>query len=140
MINILIIENEFASIKSPIDTIATLCEGNLHYDLVATSQTINWTKLAIYDSIFVDISLAPRTELDGFGILNKLKTEYLDILPKVAIITGNHVIDEVLRDHGFSENEFKVFQKPLKYMELYRFIQGNINQGKFSNLERSMMQ
>lgn len=125
MINILIIENEFASIKSPIDTIATLCNGDFHYDLVAISQAINWSVLNNYDSIFVDISLAPRTELDGFGILYKFKTEYSEILPKVAIITGNHVIDQVLKDHGFDDNEFKVFQKPLKYMELFRFIQGN---------------
>lgn len=126
MVNILIIENEFASIKSPVDTVATLFEGDFHYDLVATSQAINWTGLANYDSIFVDISLAPRTELDGFGILNKFKTDYSNILPKVAIITGNHVIDEVLKEHGFNENEFKILQKPLKYMDLYRFIQGNI--------------
>lgn len=122
MINILIIENEFASIKDPIDTLAILYNGDFHYDLVAVSQAIKWNELDCYDGIFVDISLAPRTEMDGFGILSKFKESYPTLLTKVAIITGNHVIKKVMKEYGFADNEFKIFQKPLKYMDLYRFI------------------
>lgn len=122
MINILIIENEFASIKDPIDTLATLYDGDFHYDLVAVSQDIKWNELECYDGIFVDISLAPRTEMDGFGILARFKESYSAILTKVAVITGNHVINKVMKEHGFADNEFKIFQKPLRYMDLYRFV------------------
>lgn len=63
MTTILIIENEFASIKDPIDALREMFQGQLHYDLVAVSQDIKWNDIESYSAIFVDISLAPRTEI-----------------------------------------------------------------------------
>lgn len=122
MIKILIIENEFASIKDPIDALAALYDGNLSYNLVPTSQQIDWNNLNNYNVIFVDISLAPRTNLDGFGILKKIKESYPKILNRVAVITANHVIEQDMKEKGFTQKEFEIFQKPLKFMDLYNFI------------------
>lgn len=122
MVEILIIENEFASIKDPIDALKEMYLGDLHCDLVAISQDIKWSKIDLYSAIFVDISLSPRTELDGYGILNLIKEQYPSALSRVAVITGNHVIKNDLQDHGFAEKDFPVFQKPLRYMDLYNFI------------------
>ena len=117
MAKILIVENEFASIKDPIDALMEMFQGQLRYDLVSVSQDIEQ-----YSAIFVDVSLSPRTELDGYGILSKIKEQYPSVLPRVAVITGNHVIEHDMQEHGFVNGEFSVFQKPLKYMKLYTFI------------------
>ena len=122
MEKILIVENEFASIKDPTDALMAIFQRQIHYDLVAVSQDIQWNEIEQYSAIFVDISLSPRTELDGYGILNKIKEQYSAILPRVAVITGNHVIEHDMLEHGFTNDEFSVFQKPLKYMKLYTFI------------------
>lgn len=126
MKEILIIENEFASIKDSVDALREMFQGQLCYELIAVSQDIKWDKIECYSAIFVDISLAPRTELDGYGILNRIKNQYPSILPRVAVITGNHVIEHDMREHGFADGEFTVFQKPLKYMRLYNFINNNL--------------
>lgn len=122
MVEILIIENEFASIKDPIDALKEMYQGQMHYDLVAISQDVNWNKIELYSAIFVDISLSPRTELDGYGILGKIKEQYPSVLSRVAVITGNHVIKHDMQEHGFTDNDFSIFQKPLRYMDLYNFI------------------
>ena len=97
-------------------------QGQLRYDLVSVSQDIKWNEIEQYSAIFVDVSLSPRTELDGYGILSKIKEQYPSVLPRVAVITGNHVIEHDMQEHGFVNGEFSVFQKPLKYMKLYTFI------------------
>ena len=122
MVEILIIENEFASIKDPIDALKEMYQGQLHYDLVAISQDVNWNEIESYSAIFVDISLSPRTELDGYGILGKIKEQYPSVLSRVAVITGNHVIKHDMQEHGYTDNDFSIFQKPLRYMDLYNFI------------------
>ena len=127
MKKILIIENEFASIKDSIDALMEMFQGLLHYDLVAVSQDIKWSEIEQYSAIFVDVSLSPRTELDGYGILNRIKERYPSILSRLAVVTGNHVIKDDMQEHGFANGEFSVFQKPLKYMELYTFINNQKN-------------
>lgn len=123
MTKILIIENEMASIQDPIDTLVEMYAGALSYDQTAISQSIQWDIINQYSAIFVDISLAPRTELDGYGILHKIKEEYPELCNRVAVITGNHVIENDMNEHGFKDGEFKIFQKPLKYMDLLGVIQ-----------------
>jgi len=85
MKKILIIENEFASIKDSIDALMEMFQGLLHYDLVAVSQDIKWSEIEQYSAIFVDVSLSPRTELDGYGILNRIKERYPSILSRLVI-------------------------------------------------------
>lgn len=123
MTKILIIENEMSSIQVPIDTLVEMYAGTLSYDQTAISQNIPWDNLNQYSAIFVDISLAPRTELDGYGILHKIKNQHPEICKRVAVITGNHVIENDMKEHGFKDGDFKIFQKPLKYMELLGVIQ-----------------
>lgn len=122
MKKILIIEDEFASIKNAIDTLIVLQEDGLIYELVSSSQEIHWEELDSFSAIFVDIVISDHSQLDGFGILKKIKESYSHILPRVAIITANSILNEFLPNNGICEEEFVVFYKPLKYMDLYNFI------------------
>ena len=75
-----------------------------------------------YHAILVDLSLAAKSEMDGYAILKKIKTEYPAMISRTAIITGNGMVEESLKEKGIGIDEFKVFTKPLKYMELKSFI------------------
>lgn len=125
MKKILIIENEFQSMMAPI----LVLEGQykeeqeeMVYKVLGKSQEVDWNEIPSYNVILVDLSLAAKSEMDGYAILNKIKVEFPDMMPKTAIITGNGKVEDSLKEKGIGMNEFKVFTKPLKYMLLKDFI------------------
>lgn len=125
MKKILIIENEFQSIKAPILVLSGKYRkenDELVYEVCVKSQDVKWDELNTYNAIFVDLSLAAKTELDGYAILNKIKSEYPTQTKRTAIITGNGLVEDAMKEKGIGEDEFKVFTKPLKYMLLKKFI------------------
>lgn len=94
----------------------------MEYKVCVKSQDVDWDDLESYSAIFVDLSLAAKTELDGYAILNKIKSDYPAMYKRTAIITGNGLVEEALQEKGIGIDEFKVFTKPLKYMKLKDFI------------------
>ena len=67
MKRILIIENEFQSIKAAILVLELKYkeeQDDLSYDVAVKSQDINWGEIKSYDAIFVDLSLAAKTEME----------------------------------------------------------------------------
>ena len=125
MKKILIIENEFQSIKAPILVLAGKYRkenDELVYEVCVKSQDVKWDELNTFNAIFVDLSLAAKTEMDGYAILNKIKSEFPTQTKRTAIITGNGLVEDAMKENGIGEDEFKVFTKPLKYMLLKKFI------------------
>lgn len=120
---ILTIENEYASIKPVFSAIECLVfKEALDIKQCDKSQDIPWTILNTFDAIFVDISLATKSDLDGYGILEKIRNEYPSLLSKVAIITGNDKISEMLKERNLDDCNVRVFEKPLRYKEIAAFI------------------
>ena len=120
---ILTIENEFASIQPVFNAIECLVfKENLDMKQCDKSQDIPWDSLNTFDAIFVDISLATKSNLDGYGILKKIKKEYPSLLPKVAIITGNDKISEMLKERSLDDCDVRIFEKPLRYKDIAAFI------------------
>lgn len=120
---ILTIENEFASIKPVFNAIECMVfKEALDIKQCDKSQDIPWDELYTFDAIFVDISLATKSNLDGYGILEKIKNEYPSLLPKVAIITGNDKIREMLKERNLDDCHVRIFEKPLRYKEIAAFI------------------
>lgn len=125
MKKILIIENEFHSIKAPISVLESkykLEQDKLIYQLYVKSQDVAWDEVESFNAILIDLSLAAKSEMDGYSILKKIKNEYPEIVKRTAIITGNGMVGESLKEKGIGADDFKVFTKPLKYMELKNFI------------------
>lgn len=125
MKKLLIIENEFQSIKAPISVLIGKYkeeQDEMVYDVCAKSQDVKWSEIDSYSAIFVDLSLAAKSEMDGYAILNMIKKDYPWLVSRTAIITGNGMVEEALRSKGIGFGEFKVFIKPLKYMLLKDFI------------------
>lgn len=120
---ILTIENEFASIQPVFNAIECLVfKEPLDMKQCDKSQDIPWDSLNTFDAIFVDISLATKSNLDGYGILEKIKKEYPSLLPKVAIITGNDKISEMLKERSLDDCNVRIFEKPLRYKDIAAFI------------------
>lgn len=85
---VLIIENEYDSIRPVFNAAEKLIlKQELEKVHIDKSQDIPWTELRSFNAIFIDLSLATRSQQDGYGIIEKLKEQVPEILSKVAIIT-----------------------------------------------------
>ena len=123
MNDILIIENEYISVKPAFESANILRFNNkLHFNNVAKAQDIDYQNLDVYSLIFIDISLAKNSYLDGFGIIEKIKSTNPNILSRTVIITGNNKIEGLIKKYGFTDNNIKVLMKPIGFQEVEKVI------------------
>lgn len=123
MMKVLIIENETQTVQVAFNAANTIFfEGKIQYSYATKSQDVQWSQINQFSCIFVDISLAMRSDLDGIGIITKIQNEYPALLSRIAIITGHHKISEALKENGLKIEPTQIILKPLKYTELANFI------------------
>mgnify|MGYP006959253225 CR=1 FL=1 len=120
---VLVIENEYDSILPVFNAVEKIVLKQpiekVHID---KSQNIPWNELTSFNAIFIDLSLATKSMQDGYGIIEKFKEQAPEVLSKIAIITGNDMVRESLKERGLSECNIQVFEKPLRYKEIAAFI------------------
>lgn len=125
---VLIIENEYDSILPVFNAVEKLVlKQELERVHIDKSQNIPWTELTSFNAIFIDLSLATKSLQDGYGIIERLKEQAPEILRKVAIITGNDMVQNNLKERGLSECNIQVFEKPLRYKEIAAFINKEVS-------------
>lgn len=125
---VLIIENEYDSILPVFNAVEKLVlKQELEKVHIDKSQNIPWTELTSFNAIFIDLSLATKSLQDGYGIIERLKEQAPEILRKVAIITGNDMVQNNLKERGLSECNIQVFEKPLRYKEIAAFINKEVS-------------
>lgn len=115
---VLIIENEYFYIDTPFEYVNEIYfENSIKYKVISKSQDLNpFSDIELYDYIFLDISLAKKSELDGFGILKKIRDENFRI-KKLIILTGNHLIKEKLIEKGLPAS-YQILTKPIDFGDL----------------------
>ena len=117
MKKVLVIEDEFREVQVAFEYVNDLClNSELEIINVAKSQDVDFTKISEYDYIFLDITLAKKRQMDGYGILKKIERENIPI-QKLVIMTGNGKISDVLKERGIT-NDYPKLIKPLDYQEL----------------------
>lgn len=117
MKKVLVIEDEFREVQVAFEYVNDLClNSELEIINVAKSQDVDFTKISEYDYVFLDITLAKKSQMDGYGILKKIERENIPI-QKLVIMTGNGKISEVLKERGIT-NDYPKLIKPLDYQEL----------------------
>lgn len=117
MKKVLVIEDEFREVQVAFEYVNDLClNSELEIINVAKSQDVDFTKISEYDYVFLDITLAKKSQMDGYGILKKIERENIPI-QKLVIMTGNGKISDVLKDRGIT-NDYSKLIKPLDYQEL----------------------
>lgn len=115
---ILIFEDDWSTIGGSFD-LANLYafEGKLSFKAVPKSQDVSFASLREnYDAIFVDITLAKKTEMDGYSIVKAIKNDNLFDMNKVIILTGNYKVEDKLQKMGLGK--IKVLSKPFAFDDL----------------------
>lgn len=115
---ILIIEDQKDSIESAFDFANEIgFNGELKFDYKPRSQDINYERLSDFDLLFVDITLANKSQMNGFGIIKHIidNTDYP--LDRIVILTGNSLIKEGLKQNDIPEN-IEIVYKPVTFKQL----------------------
>lgn len=117
---ILIIENEYSYIDTPFEYVNDIYfDKSIEYIVFAKSQDIKpFASIAKYDFVFLDISLSKKSDLDGFGILKKIKEDGL-IVNNLVILTGNHLIKEKLIENKLPTS-YPILTKPIDFEDLLK--------------------
>lgn len=122
---ILVFEDDWNTIKGSFELANTFAfDDQLEIRQVAKSQDIpfvGWRDE--YSAVFVDITLAKRTQMDGFSIVKKIQDQDIFDLSKVVVLTGNGSVKEKLDILGVDTNSVKVIYKPVSFDELADVLQ-----------------
>ncbi|WP_353120952.1 hypothetical protein [Dysgonomonas capnocytophagoides] len=110
---ILIFENDYDLLEDAFN----LC-NDLYFKSIFTFEVYpkfqdfrDINKLNEYALIFVDILLAKKSHLDGFGILRVLEEK--GVAPnKVIILTGHELLKDEIKERGIN-NHYEILTKPI---------------------------
>ena len=116
---IAIFENEYPSVQGAFDA-ANLIDFNnqLTVKVFPSSQSANFQEMKEYEVIFVDIDLSTKSQLDGFGVINKIKECDNSLTNRIVILTGNSKIEEILSERGIERDGIQIIIKPTNFTEI----------------------
>jgi DNA-binding LytR/AlgR family response regulator len=116
---IAVFENQYDSVKGAFETANLLNYNNtLEIEVFPSSQTADLTELTKYLAIFVDIDLSAKSELDGFALIQKIRTINDSLTSKIIILTGNNKIKEILKSREIYSKLIQIIIKPTNYEEI----------------------
>jgi hypothetical protein len=114
---ILIFEDDWNTIKGSFE-LANLYAFNNELTFVSKmkSQDIpfsDWRDEFL--AVFVDITLAKNSKLDGYSIISEIKNKNLFDLGKVVVLTGNSNVEVKLKEKGIDVKKTRVIYKPVSF-------------------------
>ncbi|MBD5349225.1 MAG: hypothetical protein HDR84_08310 [Bacteroides sp.] len=120
---ILLVEDKMSSLNTPFK-LANLrkFQGSLVIRSVPRSQDVNYDTLKDdYDLVFVDITLAERSQKNGYGVLKDILAH--DYFPKnkLIVLTGNMEIEESLKQNGLPL-DLEILRKPVSFPQLEKIL------------------
>ena len=116
---ILIIDDEKESIRPAFDLANALnFNDELEFTFVPRSQDIDYGSLREeFDLIIVDITLAKRSEFDGYGIIKKFVAGDYYPVDRTIILTGNSQVKSELERLGLP-TEIEIVTKPVTFNDI----------------------
>lgn len=120
---IAIFENEYDSIRGAFE-VANLVSfnGELEIKVFPSSQSADFSTFDMYSAIFIDIDLSSKSDLDGFGVINKINDLNKNLVKRIVILTGNNRIAESLKERNIQNNNMQIVIKPTDYEEVTKSI------------------
>ena len=117
---ILIFEDEWVTIRGSFEMANIYAfEGSLEFEVKVKSQDASFDPWEDkYSAVFIDITLAKNTKLDGYNIFRKIKESKLIDLKRVVILTGNSKIIEKLKEMQIYDEQVTIIYKPLDFVVL----------------------
>jgi CheY-like chemotaxis protein len=120
---IAIFENELDSVKGAFDTAnLTAFNKTLELEYFTSSQNADYSTISNYVAIFVDIDLSQKSNMDGFGVINKIKQIDDALAERIIILTGNNKIRETMKDRSIIDDRIAIIIKPTHYEEVTHHI------------------
>lgn len=120
---ILIFEDEINSIRGAFDFANALYfNGELDFKFASKSQEVNFGQLESYSMIFIDITLANKTAMDGYGVVSKIIERGTFPIEHIRILTGNSKVQDGLSVRNLPVNEIKVLYKPVDFNDISKEI------------------
>lgn len=120
---ILIFEDEINSIRGAFDFANALYFNNeLDFKFAAKSQEVNFGQLESYSMIFIDITLANKTAMDGYGVVSRIIERGTFPIENIRILTGNSKVQDGLSVRNLPANEIKVLYKPVDFNDISKEI------------------
>lgn len=119
--NILFFENEFSELKPAFDMVnAYFYKGMLNYKVLPQSQSLtNLQDVKEYDLIIVDIDLSGLSNLDGYGVIAKIKNEISE-LPPIVIVSGHEKNLDIIKKYNLGMHQY--IEKPIKFKEIQKLV------------------
>lgn len=119
MIRVLIIDDDKVSMKSAFDLANSIyLDNQFSFEYASRSQDVTYDALkSKYDIIGVDITLANKSEMNGYQIIKKISDTNLFPISKVFILTGNSQVEAELKRIGIN-NAIEIVHKPVTFDEL----------------------
>ena len=116
-----IFENEYNNLKAIFDAFNLLhFQKNATIQVFETSQDFgDFKSLDGYDFILIDLDLSPKSQYDGYKIIEIIKSMGIG-MNKVKVLTGHVNPQELLQDRGISK--LQIIQKPLKLESLEKVL------------------
>ena len=101
-------------------------DGRLKFDFKPRSQDVDFEALEQYVLLIVDITLAKKSEMDGYSVVKKIIDE--DLYPKenLIILTGNNRVEEGLIEHGIDADNITIIYKPINYEDVADFLSSKL--------------
>lgn len=114
---ILIFEDEWATISGSFDLANIYAfDGMLKFEHHSKSQEVVFSSLREkYSAVFVDITLAKNTKLDGFNIVKRIVEENLFDKSRMVVLTGNSKVKEKLKTLGVDTRGLRIEYKPVGF-------------------------
>ena len=117
---ILVFEDEWNTIKGSFELANIYAfDSKLKFTVKSRSQDESfesWREK--YSIVFVDITLARNTQMDGFNIVKEISDRDLFDLDKVVVMTGNSKVNEKLQEMGIDVGRVKILYKPVAFNAL----------------------
>ena len=117
---ILIFEDEWPTIRGSFELANIYAfDGMLKFEHYTKSQEvafISWREK--YSAVFVDITLAKNTKLDGFNIVKRILDEDLFDKSRVVVLTGNSKVEERLNTLGVDTDGLRIEYKPVGFTSI----------------------
>lgn len=117
---ILIFEDEWPTISGSFDLANIYAfDGMLKFEHYTKSQEVTFSSWREkYSAVFVDITLAKNTKLDGFNIIKRILDEDLFDKSRVVVLTGNSKVEERLKTLGVDTDGLRIEYKPVGFTSI----------------------
>jgi DNA-binding response OmpR family regulator len=119
LVSVAIVENEKREVEGSLEYLNfKYFQNAIEYQYFETSQDFLKSDVNGFSLIIIDIHLTKKSDLDGFGLIQRLIDSTPAIKDKLVILTGYYKVEEKLKEYNLPI--LPIVVKPTDFKELYK--------------------